>query len=325
MDWSDVFGGAALIPLLNAGIRLAIPTGLAAVGESFCQRSGVLNLSLEGMMLTGALTSYLGAYYSGALWVGVPAGIAGGLLVGVLMALFTLQCKTEQVINGIVLVLLAQAGTSFAFAKLFGDLTLTGRFEPMRNWEIPGLSSIPGVGAVLFDQSPLVYLSVVLIWGIWYLLNRTTFGLAVRAVGDRPAAADAAGISVNGTRWIAILVSGAMAGLGGVVLVVGQLGMFMENVTSGRGWVAIALVIFGRWRPLRVMAGALLFGITDAIQLRIQAAGGGIESDVPFELFQAMPYLVTIAVVIFATARARRSGEPEALGRPFFKGAQIET
>ena len=111
MDWSDVFGGAALIPLLNAGIRLAIPTGLAAVGESFCQRSGVLNLSLEGMMLTGALTSYLGAYYSGALWVGVPAGIAGGLLVGVLMALFTLQFKTEQVINGIVLVLLAQAGT----------------------------------------------------------------------------------------------------------------------------------------------------------------------------------------------------------------------
>ena len=113
-------------------------------------------------------------------------------------------------------------GTSFAFAKLFGDLTLTGRFEPMRNWEIPGLSSIPGVGAVLFDQSPLVYLSVVLIWGIWYLLNRTTFGLAVRAVGDRPAAADAAGISVNRTRWIAILVSGAMAGLGGQAQAMGQ-------------------------------------------------------------------------------------------------------
>lgn len=324
MDWGAVFGTAALIPLLNAGIRMAIPTGLAAVGEAFCQKSGVLNLSLEGMMLTGALTSYLGAYYSGMLWVGVPAGIGGGLLVGLLMALFTLQFKTEQIINGIVLVLLAQAGTSFTFQELFGDLTLTGRFDPMANWEIPGLSSIPGIGAVLFNQSPLVYLSALLIYGVWYLLNRTRFGLAVRAVGDRPAAADAAGINVNRTRWIAILVSGAMAGLGGAVLVVGQLGMFMQNVTAGRGWVAIALVIFGRWAPLRAMAGALLFGITDALQLRIQAAGGGIESNVPFEFFQAMPYLVTILVVVFATARARRSAEPEALGRPFFKGAQVE-
>jgi simple sugar transport system permease protein len=319
MDWGAVFGAAAIIPLLNASIRLAIPTGLAAVGESLCQRAGVLNLSLEGMMLSGAYAAFLGVHYSGQQWLGVATGIGGGLLIGVLMATFSITLKTEQVINGIALVLLAQGLTGFIHVQLFG-VTSPERFDPLAPLEVPLLGAIPGVGSVVFDQSPLVYVAVVLIVGIWWVLNRTRFGLAVRAAGDRPAAADAAGLNVDHVRWMAILVSGAMAGLGGAVLVVGQLGLFVQNVTAGRGWVAIALVIFGRWNPLRVAAGALLFGFTDALQLRIQAASGGIESNVPFELFQALPYLVTIIVVIVATARSRDDAQPEALGVPYIKG-----
>ena len=321
MDWGAVLGAGAIIPLLNAGIRLAVPTGLAAVGETLCQRAGVLNLSLEGMMLSGALGAFLGTHYSGDLWVGVLAGIGSGLILGVLMALFSVNLKTEQVINGIVLVLLAQGATGFIFESLFG-VTTPERFDPMTAWKVPLLGDIPGVGTVLFNQTPLIYLSVGLVIAVWWVLYRTKFGLSVRAAGDRPSATDAAGIDVNRVRWIALLVSAAMAGLGGAVLVVGQLGLFVQNVTAGRGWVAIALVIFGRWSPLRVMGGALLFGLTDALQLRIQAAGGGIESDVPFELFQALPYLVTIIVVVVATAMARDDAQPEALGVPYVKGSQ---
>ncbi len=320
MDWGAVFGAAAIIPLLNASIRLAIPTGLAAVGESLCQRAGVLNLSLEGMMLSGAYAAFLGAHYGGDPWIGVPAGIAGGMLIGVLMAGLSVSLKTEQVINGIALVLLAQGLTGFVHVKLFG-VTTPERFDPIAPLEIPVLGAIPGVGSVVFDQSPLVYVAVALILGVWWVLNRTEFGLAVRAVGDRPAAADAAGIDVDRVRWLAVLASGAMAGLGGAVLVVGQLGLFVQNVTAGRGWVAVALVIFGRWSPLRVALGAFLFGFTDALQLRIQSASGGIESNVPFELFQALPYLVTVIVVVVATARAREDAQPEALGVPYVKSA----
>lgn len=321
MDWGAVFGAAALIPLLNASVRLAVPTGLAAVGESLCQKAGVLNLSLEGMMLTGAYAAFLGAHYSGEPWMGVLTGIAGGVLIGVLMALFSVTLKTEQVINGIALVLLAQGLTSFVHVKLFG-VTAPERFDPISPLEVPVLGSIPGIGSVVFDQSPLVYLAAALGFAVWWTLRSTRFGLSVRAVGDRPSAADAAGIGVDGVRWIAILASGAMAGLGGAVLVVGQLGLFVQNVTAGRGWIAIALVIFGRWSPPRVAAGAFLFGFTDALQLRIQSASGGIESEVPFEFFQALPYLVTIVVVVVATARARDDAQPESLGLAFIKGTR---
>jgi len=321
MDWGAVFGAAALIPLLNASVRLAVPTGLAAVGESLCQKAGVLNLSLEGMMLTGAYAAFLGAHYSGEPWVGVLTGIVGGVLIGVLMALFSVTLKTEQVINGIALVLLAQGLTSFVHVKLFG-VTAPERFDPISPLEVPVLGSIPGIGSVVFDQSPLVYLAAALVFAVWWTLRSTRFGLSVRAVGDRPSAADAAGIGVDGVRWIAILASGAMAGLGGAVLVVGQLGLFVQNVTAGRGWIAIALVIFGRWSPPRVAAGAFLFGFTDALQLRIQSASGGIESEVPFEFFQALPYLVTIVVVVVATARARDDAQPESLGWAFIKGTR---
>ena len=321
MNWGAVLGLSAIIPLLNAGIRLALPTGIAAVGETLCQRAGVLNLSLEGMMLSGALGAFLGTHYSGSNWLGVLTGILGGLVVGALMAVLTVTLKTDQVITGIILVILARGGTSLIYEQLFG-VTTPARFDPMKKVKVPLLGDIPGVGTVVFNQTPLFYVAVVLVLGATWLLYRTPFGLAIRSVGDRPAAADAAGIAVDRVRWIAVLLSGALAGLGGAVLVVGQLGFFNQDVTAGRGWVAIALVIFGRWSPTRVTLGALLFGITDALQLRIQSAGGGIQSAVPYEFFQALPYLLTLIVVVVATARSRDDAQPESLGAPYMKGAQ---
>ena len=322
MDWGAVLGLSALIPLLNAGIRLALPTGIAAVGETLCQRAGVLNLSLEGMMVCGALGAFLGTHYSGSTWLGVLTGIVGGLVIAVLMGAFTIVRKTDQVITGIVLVILAQGGTSLIYQELFG-VTTPARFDPMDRWKVPLLGEIPGVGSVLFYQSPFFYLAVVVVVGATWLLYRTRLGLGIRAVGDRPAAADAAGLSVNTIRWIAILISGTLAGLAGAVLVVGQLGFFTETVIAGRGWVAIALVIFGRWSPLRVTVGALLFGVTDALNLRIQAAGGGIESG-PVRVLPGAP-------VPGHTDRGRRrdgapvdDAQPEALGVPYLKGADAQ-
>jgi ABC-type uncharacterized transport system permease subunit len=319
MNWEAVLGAGALLPLWNAGIRLALPTGLAAVGEAFCERAGVLNLSLEGLMLTGALASFLVAFYSGDPWMGVLAGMGAGLVLAALMALLSVTLKTDQVINGIAIVLLGQGVTSLVYQQLFGVTSTPPRLEPLPVVEVPVASSIPVLGRLLFAQNLLVYASVAVALAVWWVLFRSRLGLAVRAVGERPAAADAAAVRVDLVRWVAVLVSGAMTGLGGAVLVVGQLSLFLPNVTAGRGWVAIALVIFGRWNPLYVLGGAVLFGLTDALQLRIQAASGGIDTGVPFELFQALPYAVTLAVMALVVIRGRRDAQPAALGIPYRK------
>jgi general nucleoside transport system permease protein len=319
MDWGAILGPSALPSLLNAGIRLATPTALAAVGETFCERAGVLNLGLEGMMLMGALGSFLGAHYTGNPWVGVLAGMAAGVALAALKALLSVTLKTEQVINGIAVVLVAQGFTSFVYGKLFGVTSSPPRIRGTPVVRVPGLSEIPGIGAVLFEQNILVYVSLALVLGVWWMLFRSRFGLSIRAVGESPGASDAAAVSVDRMRWLAVLFCGAMAGLGGAVLVVAQLQLFANNVTAGRGWVAIALVILGRWNPLLVLGGAFLFGLTDALQLRVQAAGGGLNAAVPYELFQALPYVVTLVVMTVSAVRARRDAKPAALGVPFVK------
>lgn len=271
-------------------------------------------------MLSGALASFLVAFYLGSVALGTVAGIAIGVALGALMAFLSVTLKTEQIINGIAIVLLATGITTFAFEALFGGEerpTISG----IPDVDIPGLSSIPGLGPALFEQNVLFYVSLALALGIWPLLARTRFGLAVRAVGESPAAADAMGISVARIRWMALLIGGGMAGLGGAVLVLGQLNLFDVGVTGGRGWIAIAIVIFGRWNPLLVLGGAFLFGFTNALQVRVQAVSGGVSSSFPVEIFEALPFVVTLAVMIAATAWARRDAMPAALGIPFRKEA----
>lgn len=319
MDWSAIFGPSALVVLLSSAVAFSMPTALAAIGETVAERAGVLNLGLEGMLLSGALASFLVAFYLGSVALGTLAGVAIGVSLGALMAFLSVTLKTEQIINGIAIVLLAQGITAFVFEKLFG-----GEEQPtikgIPDIEIPLLGDIPGIGPVVFDQNALFYVSFALAIGVWLLLTRTRFGLSVRAVGEGPAAADSVAVSVSRTRWLALLICGGMAGLGGAVLVLGELHLFETNVSGGRGWIAIALVIFGRWNPPLVLGGAFLFGFTDALQIRVQAVSGGITSTVPTEVFGALPYAVTLIVMVAATVWAGRDAQPAALGIPFQKG-----
>ncbi len=308
-----------LIPLLSTALVLSIPVGLAAVGETICQRTGLLNLGVEGMMLSGALAAFLGEFYTGSPWFGAMAGMTGGLALGVLMGVMCISLKVEQVVSGIVLVLFALGFTSYVYGSLFHVGSTPPRIEGLQPLHIPFLSDIPFLGPIFFQQCILVYLALGLILSLWWVLERTSLGLVIQGAGEKPEAVDAAGVSVDRLRWFGILVSSAMAGLGGAVLIIAQLHLFADGITAGRGWIAIALVIFGRWKPLWVFAGALLFGVIDAVQLRIQVLAGGIESAVPFELFQAMPYLVTLAVLVLTAIRARRNAQPSALGIPFLK------
>jgi simple sugar transport system permease protein len=323
VDWGLVFGAGAIIPWLNAGIRLAMPTACAAAGETFAERAGILNLGLEGMMLFGALGSFLVAFATGNTWLGFLVAPLIGAALALIMALFSIKLKTEQVVNGIAIVLFAGGFTSFLYQEIFQVRATPPHIEKLPVVKVPLLGSIPGIGTILFNQNVLVYVAVALIALVWLLLFRTRFGLAARAVGESPASADAAGVRVDRIRTLALLVSGAMAGVGGAVLVIAQLGFYQDQVTAGRGWIAIALVYFSRWNPAWALGGALLFGITDALQLRIQAAGGGFHTPVPFEVFQALPYMVTVVVLVLAVKRQQRVTQPAALGVAYEKEAVV--
>lgn len=316
MDWSSIIG----IALFASALQLSMPTALAAVGEVVSERAGVLNLGLEGMMLASALAAFVGTYHSKSAAVGVLAGVATGALVGALMAFLSVYLKTDQVINGIVIVIAAQGFTVFAYERLFSQLAVPPDIAPLERLAVPGLSDIPWVGPVVFNQNALFYVSIVVALSVWPILFRSRIGLSIRAVGESPEAADSAAVHVDRIRALAVIVCGAMAGLGGAVLIVGEISLFEPNVTAGRGWVAIALVIFGRWNPLIVLGGALAFGFLDALQLRVQAAGGGTSASVPYEVFQALPYVLTLVVMVAATVVAKRSAQPSALGIPFRKG-----
>ena len=233
MNWNEVIGSSALVPLFSSGVALAVPTATAAVGECFSERAGNLNLGVEGMMLTGAFAGFIGTYYTHSVAVGVLCGIGAGVLLGVVMAGLSIWLKTEQVINGIALVLFAQGLTAFLYGKLFSTNN-TPTISTPGNLHVPLLADIPVIGHVLFRQNSLFYIAVAAMLGVIFVLYRTRFGLSVRATGEDPAAADAAAIPVDRVRWIALLVGGATAGLGGAVLVVGQLGIIQTNVHRRR-------------------------------------------------------------------------------------------
>jgi simple sugar transport system permease protein len=311
-----------VLGVLAAGVRLAIPILLAALGEIVTERAGVLNLGLEGVMLVGALAGFMATAWAAptlppgmaglAPWLGLGAGALAGLLMGLVMAVLAVSLRTDQVVAGIMLVALGQGCTTYIYREAVGSLT--ARIAPMGPLPIPILGEIPVLGPVLFAHDPATYLSLGILVGVWFLLFRTSWGLALCAVGEHPAAAATAGISVTGTRYAAVLLGSALAGLGGAVLTAVQLGLFKENVTAGRGWIAVALVIFARWRPGLALAGALLFGCATALQFRLQALN---LPWLPYELLLMLPYVLTLLVLL----RARTGdGAPAALGRPYDNG-----
>lgn len=283
------------VATLAAALRLSIPVAVAALGALVSERAGVLNLGLEGMMLAGAFAGYSAAEISGSPWIGLIGGIVVGGAFGLLLAAFVVVGRSNQIVTGISFTLLAGFATALLFQQSYSIGQIPPRIERL------GLPALVVVTIVVFAV-------------VAAMLTRTTVGLALTAIGEAPEAADALGYRVERTRTIATGLSGALAGLGGAMLVCGPLGLFIENVTAGRGWVGLALVVFAGWRPLPVAFGAFLFGVSDAVQLRLQ----GTDTEIPYEVFLALPYVVTLVALV---VRARASHTPSALGVPFVRGA----
>lgn len=298
-----------LIPLAAAGVRLAVPLLFAALGGIFSERSGVINIGLEGMMISGTFGAYLGSYLTGSPWAGAVAGMLAGGLMGLLFALMTIRFRGDQVVLGTGINIFALGLASFFYRAMYRagvPQQVTG-FEA---WPIPGLSKIPVLGPIFFNHVPLVYIAYVLVPLVTYILFRTTWGLKLRGVGEYPRAAETAGINVGLVRHIAVTFSGVLAGLGGAFLSIGSLSAFTEGLVAGRGFIALAAVIFGRWRPLTTAAACLLFGTADALQLRLQGLGIAI----PYEFLLMFPYVLTfITFVLFVD----RTSAPAALGQPY--------
>lgn len=279
----------------------------AGVGETISERSGVINLGCEGSMLVGALAAYVVGIETGNPYVGALAGIVAGGVLAALHALLVLVRGANQIATGLAVTFLGLGATA-----LFGQSYVSQGVEPFDTWAIPGLSSLPFVGPVLFDHDPLTYLSFVLAPAAWWFLFRSGSGLKIRASGERPGVLDTMGLSPTRSRWIAVLVGGGLAGLGGAQLSTAFARTWSENMVAGRGFIAVALVIFAAWNPLMILVGAYLFSGAVALQLELQARG----SDLSIFLLDAIPYLVVL-VVLSLLSRRRRHAAPEALSKVF--------
>lgn len=323
---SDLFTTTVLIGILTSGIRLATPYLFASIGEMFGQRSGVYNLGVEGIMLMGAFAAFYVTLMYGNPWLGLLAAVLVGGLMGLAMAFISVTLQAEQGISGIGVFLFGLGMSDLLFQRLLGTVNTVSGFRPIGNYLataspnlIPSLLNIPVIGAIasiLAQQNIMVFIAYALVPIAWFILYRTTLGLKIRAAGENPAAADALGVSIARTRYATVTFGGIMAGVAGASLSIALLNVFQQNLTSGLGFIAVALVYFGGWRPYGVLFGALLFSMVNALQLWIQALSIPIPGDAS-ELLIMMPYMLTILVLIFAAGRMRK---PSALGVPYERG-----
>jgi general nucleoside transport system permease protein len=307
-----------IVSILNIAIVAGTSLVFATIGEIIIERAGILNLGVEGMMIMGAVTAFAAAYHSGNAWLGVGAAVLVGGLMAVIHAFLTITLRAEQVVSGLALTILGSGLASFLGERLGpGGAPLVGLIGPrFRDVPIPVLKDIPVIGPALFDQDILVYLMYVLVAVVWFFLYKTRPGLHLRAIGENPQTADAMGIDVFRLRYFYTIVGGMLIGLAGAHLSLGYTPGWTENLTGGRGWIAIALVIFATWDPVRAVLGALLFGGINAIQFRLQALG----TTIPSSLLNMLPYILTVVVLVLVTwleAFRKRVGAPAALGLPY--------
>jgi simple sugar transport system permease protein len=298
---------ALLAGFLAAAVRVATPLLLAALGETLAERGGVINLGIEGAMLAGALSGALGAG-SGGVWAGAAAAVLAGTLTAGVFAIIAIGCRADQIITGTAVSLGAVGLTGIMARQAWGSTGPGLTLPTFGAVELPGLSSVPILGAALFSQPLPTYVALGAVPVVWWLLFRTRWGLALRAAGESAAAAAASGVRVRGIRAAATVIGGALAGLAGGTLVLAQVGTFAEKMTAGRGFIAIAIVVLGRWHPGWVLAAAMLFGGATALQFLFQATG----STVPYQLFLMLPYALALAALAGGMGRARAPGE---LGR----------
>ncbi|RME84113.1 MAG: ABC transporter permease [Caldilineae bacterium] len=300
----------AMIPaILAATWRMATPLIYAAVGEVITERAGVLNIGLEGTMLLGAFTAFAAVYATDNLWVGLLATLLVGVVVGLVFAFFTVTVKANQIIVGVALNLLGLGLTGFLFRTLFLGTKNAVRTVPVLN--IPVLSDLPVVGEMLFHQNLMVYGTLLLVPVASFVLYKTAFGLAIRSVGEHPRASDTVGISVSGIRYAAVMIGTALTAIAGAFLTIAHTNQFVEGITSGRGFIALAVVVFGRWSPKGAFWASLLFGVFFALQLRLQAMP---DLAIPYQAFQVLPYAATIVVLLSLRGR---SHAPSALAIPY--------
>lgn len=308
---AEFFTTTVLVAVVASGIRLAVPLMLAALGEAFGQRSGVLNLGVDGMMLLGAFGGYYTVLETGNVWLGLLAGLVVGIVLGLITALMSVTLRAQQGISGIGMYLFGLGLSDLLFQKLVGTPIPVPRFNPVH---IPGLSDVPVLGRLLLQHNITVYIAFALIPIATFVINRTTFGMKIRAVGESPEAADSLGVSVARIRYATVTIGGGLAGVAGASLAIG-LGIFQQNLTNAMGFIAVALVYFGAWRPIGVMLGALLYGLVNAIVVQLKSLG--LIPLVGSDLAAMAPALITILALAVVVRRFR---QPAALTKPYQRG-----
>ncbi|MGD0963897.1 MAG: ABC transporter permease [Candidatus Acidiferrales bacterium] len=304
---------AFVVTWLSASLGLAGPVLLAALGETFAERSGVLNVGIEGTMLLGALASFLACHYTGMVWISLLIAVLVGVFANVFLAWMYVSVRASQVVAGLVFNVLTLGIVSTVYRRAMPSSAAPESIAMFHPLHLPFLSSLSVIGPALFGQTILFYLTLLLAFAAHFVLFRTHFGLALRASGENPAAADSAGVSVYRMRYAGTLISGAAAGMAGGYLVLAQVGLFRESIVSGQGFIALGIVIFGRWNPLKAAAAAIVFGACDALQLSLQIFG----TRVPPQLLLALPYVVTILAI--SGLFGGKAVQPAALMRPYVK------
>ncbi len=307
---NEILSVSTIVGILYSAIRLATPYLYAGIGEAFSQSSGVVNLGVDGIMLISAYAAFFVVLNTGNIWLGLAAAIFVGFLMGLLMSLISITLKAEQGISGIGLFMFGLGLSSLLFKTTIGTVKTVTGFQAIK---IPLLSDIPIIGEIFFNHSLLVYGAFLLVPAAWWVLEKTTWGLKIKSVGQNPAAADSLGVNVDQVRYFSVCLGSILAGIAGASLSISLLNLFQDNLTAGQGFIAVALVYFGGWKPIGIMWGALLFSTVNAFQLWMQVLGIKIPSDIAIML----PYLLTIAALAVTVNRVR---SPAALNKPFERG-----
>lgn len=297
-----------------ASLRIATPLIFGVLGALICEKAGVLNLGIEGIFAAGAMAGWMAVWLGAGLWGGLLVAALVGGFFGLIHAMLTVPLGLSQHVSGLGVTMLATSVSYFAYRTALPKVSSPPRIEPFQPLDIPVLSDLPFIGPVLFQQTAMTWLALFMVALVWWVLNRTPLGLAIRAVGDNPDAVDAQGLSVYGLRIGAIVAGSALMALGGAFLTMSAFDAFFFGMVNGRGWICIALVIFASWRPEKALLGALLFGAFDAFQVRLQTQVGAF---VPSQVFLMAPYVLSIFALVIV---ARRAEYPRALLTPWFKG-----
>jgi len=301
-----------IIGLLNMGIRLSTPLMLGSLAEIFVERTGVMNIAIEGIFLMGAWAGFVGAYLSGMLWVGFLSAMIMGVLFGVVYGLITVKLKQHQIVTGVAMNIFALGFGLFLYRVLFGIPLLPLTVDPLHDLPIPFLAKIPVIGKAFFSQNIITYLALILMPIGYWVLFRTRLGLTLRSTGENPEAVDAAGLNVERIRLLAVLGASALSGLAGSFYSIGYLGLYTNGIIGGRGWIAFAICFLGNWNPLGALIGALVFGLADALAVTLLTSGFEV---IPHEFLIALPYILTI----IATIARKRFNVPAVLGSPYIK------